>query len=247
MTDIYTAPSADLTADVNTSEFGSVERGIAGDYEMSFGGVFSEAADLLKGSKTPILLSFLLLFACSMGLGIVSGILGAILGAMGLGPVSAIIMQVLIILVTTPLSAGMFIVAIKLAAKHKTSPTSIFNYYSRMMPLFLGMLLLYLMIIIGYILLIIPGIYLSIAYIYALPLIAEKGMSPWQALETSRKTVTHRWFLVFGLLIVMTIINMIAMIPLGIGLIWTLPLTMLVMGVMYKVMFGIEAATLTSE
>jgi len=72
-------------------------------------------------------------------------------------------------------------------------------------------------------------------------------MSPWQALETSRKTVTHKWFAVFGLLIVLSLINMIAMIPLGIGLIWTLPLTMLVMGAIYKIMFGIEASTLASE
>ena len=73
-------------------------------------------------------------------------------------------------------------------------------------------------------LLLIPGIYLSIAYRLAIPLVVERGLSPWQALEASRKAISQHWFKVFGLFFVLMLIMLLSMIPLGIGLIWTLPL-----------------------
>ena len=102
---------------------------------------------------------------------------------------------------------------------------------------------MYIMVLIGFLLLVIPGIYLMIAYYMAMPLVVEKGMSPWQALETSRKAVTHRWFSVFGFFIVIAIILVVSSIPLGLGLIWTLPMVMIAYGILYRNMFGVEAET----
>jgi uncharacterized membrane protein len=97
-------------------------------------------------------------------------------------------------------------------------------------------------VIIGYFLLMIPGIYLFIAYLFTLPLIVEKNLGPWEAMETSRKAVTHHWFKVFFTIIIMHIIVIISAIPLGIGLIWTLPMIFNVGGILYRIMFGVEAA-----
>nr|MDA3868631.1 hypothetical protein [Gammaproteobacteria bacterium] len=67
----------------------------------------------------------------------------------------------------------------------------------------------------------------------------------WQALETSRKAITRRWFSVFALFIILSIIVFISAIPLGLGLIWTMPLMIIAFGVLYRNMFGVEAETLT--
>jgi len=48
---------------------------------------------------------------------------------------------------------------------------------------------------------IIPGIYLSIAWIFSVPLVIDKRLEFWTAMETSRKVVTHVWFEVFGLVL----------------------------------------------
>ena len=32
------------------------------------------------------------------------------------------------------------------------------------------------------------------AYLLAIPLVVERGLSPWQALEASRKAITQHWF-----------------------------------------------------
>jgi hypothetical protein len=50
--------------------------------------------------------------------------------------------------------------------------------------------------------LILPGIYLFIAWIFSVPLVADKGMEFWSAMELSRKVVTRVWFEMFGLVLV---------------------------------------------
>lgn len=47
-----------------------------------------------------------------------------------------------------------------------------------------------------------PMIYLMVAWIYAVPLVADKRMEFWPAMELSRKIVTRVWFEIFVLLLV---------------------------------------------
>jgi hypothetical protein len=46
-----------------------------------------------------------------------------------------------------------------------------------------------------------PGVYLKIAWIFALPLVIDKRLEFWTALELSRKVVTRVWFKLFVLAI----------------------------------------------
>ena len=50
--------------------------------------------------------------------------------------------------------------------------------------------------------LILPAVYLTVAWAFALPLVADKKMSFWPAMELSRKVVTRVWFEAFGLLLI---------------------------------------------
>ena len=101
-------------------------------------------------------------------------------------------------------------------------------------------ILMNILIVIGFVLLIVPGIYLSIAYVMAIPLVIDRNMGPWEALECSRKAVTKKWFNFFGILIVMSLIAAVSAIPLGIGLIWTIPMMALVYAIMYRQTFGVS-------
>jgi hypothetical protein len=49
---------------------------------------------------------------------------------------------------------------------------------------------------------ILPAIYLAVAWAFALPLVADKKMFFWSAMELSRKVVTRVWFEVFALVII---------------------------------------------
>jgi uncharacterized membrane protein len=64
-------------------------------------------------------------------------------------------------------------------------------------------------------------------------------LGPWQAIETSRKAVTKRWFQYFLLLLVVGLVVFVSARPLGIGLVWTAPWAINVIGVVYRRTFGV--------
>ena len=48
---------------------------------------------------------------------------------------------------------------------------------------------------------IVPGIYLFVAWLFSVPLVADRGLEFWSAMELSRRTVTRVWFHVFALFV----------------------------------------------
>jgi uncharacterized membrane protein len=140
--------------------------------------------------------------------------------------------------VLMPLMVGIMMMAIQHTRGESIDFKSIFNYYHLTGKLALAGILIYIMTVVGLLLLILPGIYLSIAYVFALPLIVDKNMGVWDAMEHSRKSVTKHWFKVFGLMLLLSIVLFLSAIPLGIGLIWTVPLMFITMyGLLYPVIF----------
>jgi hypothetical protein len=71
---------------------------------------------------------------------------------------------------------------------------------------------------------IVPMLYLNVAWTFAFALVIDQGLSPWTALEVSRRVISRRWFSVFFLLICAGILGMLGIIGLGIGVIFTIPL-----------------------
>ena len=144
--------------------------------------------------------------------------------------------------VLMPLMVGIIMLAINYSREESIEFKSIFNYYHLTGKLALAGILIYIMTVIGFVLLILPGIYLSIAYVFTLPLIADKGMDVWDAMELSRKSVTKHWFKVFGLMLLFSIILIVGAMPLGIGLIWAVPLLFVTLyGLLYPLIFdGVE-------
>lgn len=52
---------------------------------------------------------------------------------------------------------------------------------------------------IGFLFCVLPWLYLTIAWLFAVPLVADKQLEFWPAMELSRKVVTRVWFKMFGL------------------------------------------------
>lgn len=55
---------------------------------------------------------------------------------------------------------------------------------------------------IGFLFCVLPWVYLTVAWLFAIPLVADRGMEFWSAMELSRKAVTRVWFKVFVLAVV---------------------------------------------
>jgi hypothetical protein len=248
MTSIYQPPLADLSdATVPFDGTGSLENGIAGNYNFSIREIIKEAWAKTKGTKGTIWLALLLYMVV---FGALSLIVDFILRKFGLSQapgVSAgtkatymVVSQLIFIWVSLPLTAGLWMLGLKLVVRAPVTSTDIFNYFPKVLPLVATTLLMYLMVIIGICLLVLPGIYLAVAYVMAVPLVVEKNLSPWEALEASRKAITHRWFRVFGMYFAFMIILVLSILTIGIGFIWVVPMMTLAMGIMYRNIFGYE-------
>ncbi len=145
--------------------------------------------------------------------------------------------------VLMPIMAGIIMMAIKQYHGETVDFKSVFNYFYMTGKLALAGVIIYVLTVIGFLLFIIPGIYVSVAYAFTIPLIVDKNMDVWEAMELSRKTVTKHWFKVAGLMGLLSIIVFISAIPLGIGLVWTIPLMFVTLyGLAYPVMFEGEEA-----
>jgi hypothetical protein len=57
-----------------------------------------------------------------------------------------------------------------------------------------------------------PGIYLFVAWTFAIPLVADRALEFWSAMELSRKVVTRVWFEMLGLLLLSFLPFIVAMI-----------------------------------
>ncbi|MBT8360735.1 MAG: hypothetical protein KJO32_07245 [Deltaproteobacteria bacterium] len=132
--------------------------------------------------------------------------------------------------------AGLMYIALRRVAGKNYSWKMIFSGFGHLGQIIVASVLMSLLIVIGFLLLILPGIYLTIGYSLTLPLILDKGLGPWAAMEASRRVIHQKWWQVFGLYVVMYVIYFISCIPLGLGMIWTIPMFFALTGVLYHVL-----------
>jgi len=248
MGDIYATPEADLAQDIDANRAGgNIDDAVAGNFEVNMLETLGEAWRGLKGFKLKCLVALLLYTVIFIVAMIVFGVVVNLIQATGadqsVAAILSIVFQLVVTVMALPMSLAVLIMAMRHANNKSVSAGEIFKHYGVVGGLFLAYLMLTIFIMVGFILLVIPGIYLMIAYVFAMPLIVEKKMGAWRALETSRRASTRVWFRLFGLMMLISLINMLGMITV-IGWIWTVPWTILAISMVYQKMFGVEAHTL---
>lgn len=206
------------------------------DYSFSITGLLKEAYNRSEGVKGTIIGAFLIYMIVTV---LVTGVLELIFPS-GNSIISGLIQTLISAPIIVPIGIGIFFLGINRARGLEIDIPSIFNYYSMIVPITIAFVLIYIALTIGFVLLVIPGIYLLISYSFAYPLLVDKELGPWEAMETSRKIVTKQWFKFFGLAIASTLFLLVSAIPLGIGLIWSIPTVYIAYGLLYHNMFDEE-------
>jgi hypothetical protein len=130
-----------------------------------------------------------------------------------------IVMGLLIGISSLP-GAAMLIIAIILMVKAQTVVA--------------GLLILALL---GFIVMIVPSIYLSVSWFFAMPLIMDKGLDFWPAMEVSRKMIGKHWGTTFAFLIVCGLINFAGLCACCVGIFFSTPWTFTAFMVAYDRMF----------
>jgi uncharacterized membrane protein len=136
--------------------------------------------------------------------------------------------------------SGFFVVAFKLLQNKSTSSGDFFQGYKNWIHLILAGFTVVVFTVIGTLLFILPGIYLSISYFFTLPLIIDRQVSFWEAMKTSRKIITPKWFSWFGFGLLLFLINIVGLLIFGIGVLVTGPLTVCAQAVAYQQVVGLR-------
>jgi len=225
------------------SDQGSLQKAVTGDYDFSIGEVLSEAWQKVSGSKLKIIGAlFVYAIIAALTTQFISLFLDATPYIEAEQYVDAFLINTLVgwlaSPVTLPLSLGVLLLGYARANDEVLAIDTIFNYYVYVWSLVFASLLITLFTYVGFALLLIPGIYLSVAYTFVLPLIIDKKLGIWGAMEVSRQAVTHSWWTIAGVNGTLVVLVALSAIPMGVGLIWTIPLMMIAQGVMYRKIFG---------
>ncbi|HEY6225809.1 MAG TPA: DUF4339 domain-containing protein [Verrucomicrobiae bacterium] len=101
-----------------------------------------------------------------------------------------------------PLFGGLYMLFIKLIREGEASPGDVFTLVrDTAMPLMGTGVITLVLVQIAVLFCCLPSIYLHIAWLLSLPLVADRGMGFWDAMELSRRTTNRHWFKIFGLCI----------------------------------------------
>jgi uncharacterized membrane protein len=94
----------------------------------------------------------------------------------------------------------------------------------------------------GLLLCIVPGIYLAVGYIFALPLVIDKKMDFWTAMEISRRVVHEQWWSMLALAIVLALVVLAGFLLCGVGALISIPVASAALMYVYEDLFGTPPA-----
>ena len=143
--------------------------------------------------------------------------------------------------VSTIFMAGLFKYYLKLIRGEMPTVSDAFSGFgSRTGQLILLSLVQMTLVVLGYMLCIIPGIYLTVAWYFAIPLVIDRNLDFWPALQLSRRLVSKHWFIVFAAMLVFGLVAMIGIIACGIGILVTMPVGTIALMYAYETIFGAQ-------
>ena len=203
------------------------------DYDLDIGGCIGRGWELVKNNFWPVVGVNALVM-------LITVVINQIIGLFTQPVIKTMVVQhqfsargIFIVLMVTIISApiyaifmaGLFKYFLKMIREENAQIGDAFSGFGPSIgQLILLGLVMNSLVMIGCVLCLIPGVYLSVAWYFAIPLVIDRRMNFWEAMESSRKLVTKHWFLVFAFLLVIGLLAAAGVIACCIGIFVTMPI-----------------------
>ena len=221
----------------------------ADDYELDLGECITRAWALVRNNFWPVVgVSALVLFAI-VGINQLFGLITNPIVNQMVTDQKVNAREILIVLgvtiisapVSTIFMAGLFKYYLKLIRGEMPTVSDAFSGFGpRTGQLILLSLVQMTLVVVGYMFCIIPGIYLTVAWYFAIPLVIDRNLDFWPAMQLSRRLVSKHWFIVFAAMLVFGLVAMIGIIACGIGILVTMPVGTIALMYAYETIFGAQ-------
>lgn len=209
---------------------------LARDYTLDIGSCLRRGWGLLRSDFWPLVGVTALILALS-----------SIAGSIGNSTVyslndrsqARLTFSALAMLVWGPLTGGLNFYFLKKIRGEKASIETAFSGFShRFLHLFLAGFVTCSLTTLGFLCLILPGIYLLVAWIFAVPLVIDKRLDFWPAMELSRKAVSKHWWKFLGFGIVLVLLNFAGVLACIVGVFIMIPITLAALMYAYEDIFS---------
>ena len=204
----------------------------ARDYDIDIGRCLSRSWALMTGN-------FGLVIGATVVFAVLSGVLGLALqifirpvmislqqGNISPGPILLLlVLYIPQLAFAAVLRAGLLSLLLKLIRGQPTGVGELFSGFGGpFIQLAAAGIVIPILFLIGALFCIVPGVYLAVAWFLTIPLIIDRRLDFWTAMELSRKVITQHWWLMFCLVIVIALINVAGFIACCIGSLAAFPL-----------------------
>lgn len=193
-------------------------------------------AEAIGGAMAIMFVTVIVNLVLALIQGVIVGILSAAMsqtgseaamyGVMAIQVGLQLISTVILIIIQGVLSGGYYIMWLRMVRGEEVSFNNFMDVKPFILPLVLTTLLMQLCIMGGMLLLIVPGIIISLGIWVAPMVVLDKNLSPVDAIKGAWRITDGYKVDIFLLGILMTIVNVIGVIPCGLGLIITIPLSL---------------------
>ena len=143
------------------------------------------------------------------------------------------------ILVWGPLFGGLLLHYLKrIRGEVSAVDTAFSGFTKRFLHLFLAGFVMELLTTVGFLCCVLPGIYLSLAWMFTLPLVMDKGIDFWPAMELSRKVITRHWWKFLGLVLMSGVVMIFGLLACCVGVFVAIPIVLAAQMYAYEDIFG---------
>ena len=225
---------------------GSLEQSLNQGYRLDLKGVLQESWQQTRRTGFGLLLAIVGVTAIWMLLS--NTLLAPYVNQEG-GMDVALVLSLLITIIMSPMTSSLDMLGLQQSVGVRARPSQVFDFFRHFLRLgslsLLGSLItslfgpLFELLGLPVMLAFIPSALSGMGLVFTVPLVLERGLSPVQAILVSLRLFARGWPSIVLLHGVMMALFFLALIPMGLGLIWVAPLYFNCKGILYRDLCGV--------
>ncbi len=227
---------------------GSLEQSLSQGYRLDLKGVLQESWQQTRRTGFGLLLAIVGVMAIWFLLS--NHLLTPYVGPEGDVDMDiALMLSLFITVVMSPMTSSLDMLGLQQSVGGRAHPNQVFDYFRHFLRLgslsLLGSLItslfgpLFELLGLPVMLAFIPSALIGMGLVFTVPLVLERGLSPVQAILVSLRLFARGWPSIVLLHGVMMALFFLALIPMGLGLIWVAPLYFNCKGILYRDLCGV--------